>query len=351
MRVLIHSGPGIGDVIQFLSMARAIKEQVPGSTVDLLIRGSDNTYKLDKQIIECQDYVNDIYWYSSRKIVHDINLIFKLRKNRYDYGIVRIGNVSNNEPSFWIYRVMRLGGCKKIVGCGTDKVDIRVWIPNRTHYLKRNSMLLEPLGIKGRENAIAINKNKLDMTWVHSLGIDHQSCVIGISLGSNPMYWTENGKSIKYDVKSWPYSYWMELTKRLIKQGYCVILLGGKREEEISRFLINEAEEKLFNMAGKTSIKQSLSLINMCNIVVGCEGGMMHCASSLGVKTLTIFGGSDWKMWNPGGENSDIIRLDCDCSPCFCTAKAAHCESHRCLTDISVDMVFDGIQKILRGVS
>ena len=53
MKYIIHTGPGIGDIIQFLSMARAIKENDPDARVDLLMRGSDKVFieKLTKFLI------------------------------------------------------------------------------------------------------------------------------------------------------------------------------------------------------------------------------------------------------------------------------------------------------------
>ena len=56
MKYIIHTGPGIGDIIQFLSMARAIKENDPDARVDLLMRGSDKVLRLNNQILECQKY-------------------------------------------------------------------------------------------------------------------------------------------------------------------------------------------------------------------------------------------------------------------------------------------------------
>ena len=231
MKYIIHTGPGIGDIIQFLSMARAIKENDPDARVDLLMRGSDKVLRLNNQILECQKYVHKLYWYSSKAIKHDISLVCELSKNHYDYGFVRIGNVSG-EPSLWIYRIMRLARCKKIVGCGTNKADIVVDIPDRLHYLERNRMLLNAIGIEGRKDAESIDKATLDSLWLKKLYIVDSDKVIGLSLGTNPMFWKEDGQEIKYDVKSWSYEYWLSLTSKLLAIGYKVILIGGPKEKQ-----------------------------------------------------------------------------------------------------------------------
>lgn len=348
MNFIIHSGPGIGDIIQFLSMARSIKEKYPKSRVDLLIRGSNEIYNLNMQIIECQDYVDNLYWYSGKEIKHNIKLLFQLKKNKYDFGFVRIGVVTG-KASLWIYNIMRIVGCKKIIGTGTDKVDIGIKIPERTHYLDRNAMLLEAIGIPGRRNAISINVDKINFKWLSKIPLSQYDKIITLSVGTNSMIWRENGEDLIYDVKSWPYDRWIKLAKELSKLKYGIILMGGKKErkEILNLGLTIPNNDGIFDMIGKTTINQSFSLLKVSSLVVGAEGGMMHCASALDTKTLTIFGGSDYKMWNPGGRNSSILNLNLECSPCFCTSKGANCKKHRCLEEISIKMVLDKIKEII----
>ena len=350
MRYLIHTGPGIGDIIQFLSMARAIKEAQPDATVDFLMCGSDKYYSIDSQIMECQNYASNLYWYSAKELIHSIKLIFILKRNQYDYGIVRISSV-NGKKSLWIYYIMHLAGCKQIIGTGTKKVDTFVDIPERTHYLKRNALLLAPIGITGRTDALALDKAKLDMDWIYLLKIPNKRKKIAFSVGTNPMVWKGRKNIITYDVKSWSYENWFRLAIELDKRGYIVILVGGTKEQDEIKManLSIPKGSNIYNFIGKLSLKRSLSIISICDLVVGAEGGMMHCASSLGIQTLTIFGGSDYKMWNPGGINSEIVNLFLKCSPCFCTEKAAHCKEHCCLTDISPLMVLDKIELLFNS--
>lgn len=80
---------------------------------------------------------------------------------------------------------------------------------------------------------------------------------------------TENGRTIWYDVKSWAYDKWREL-------------------EEKNIFM--PEEERIFNFIGQTTVRQSLTILSTCSLAAGAE---LHCASGLGVKTLTVFGGPD----------------------------------------------------------
>ena len=347
-KYLIQTGPGIGDMIQFFSMARAIKEQEPDARVDFLMRGTKKLYELDLQLLECQHYADHIYWYASNTPLHNIKLIIQLYRVGYDYGFVRVETVTGSK-SLWVYRIMRLVNCKTIVGTGYQSVDILVTEPKVCHYLESNALLLQAVGIKPRLNAISLDTQKLDQQWMKSFAVIPKIRMIGLSTGTNPMEWKEKGKITIYDVKSWPYDRWLKLAVRLGNRGFMVILIGGiKERNEMKTQNINIPNNNfILNTIGYTSIKQSLAIISQCSLMVGAEGGMMHSASALGIPTLTIIGGSDKLRWNPGGADNPTIDLNIPCAPCFATRRAAFCKKHRCLEDITVDMVEEKICKLM----
>ena len=343
MNFLIHSGMGIGDIVQKLPMARALKEQYPDSNIDFITASSESVWKLNRSILECQHYVRNLYWYNSGEKFHCLKLLLQLRMNHYDYGFVRDGGLTrvNAVPSYWIFRIMRFGGCKKLVGFVEDWVDIYADIPERTYYLERDRLTLNAIGVDRELNPNTIDSLLTDRSILSSLKTSRK--IIAISTGTNTYAWTENGKTIDYDVKSWAYEKWLSLSSELVEHGYDVILLGGPKEarELKERGLELPVSEHIHDFIGKTTIKQSLALVSISSLVAGSEGGMMHCAAGLGVKTLTVFGGSDHLQWRPA--NGDIIRLNLECSPCFASRRAAECKYHRCLDEISVEMVLNKI--------
>lgn len=350
MNFLIHTGPGIGDMAQKLPMAKAIKLQFPDSQIDFLMKASEPIRNLNLQIIEAQNYVNNLYWYNVNDKLQCLKLLLQLRHNHYDYGFVRDGGmkVVSEIPSLWIFRIMRWGGCKKLVGFLKNYVDIFADVPERAHFIERDKLTLKAIGINQDLDPLTIDQSKTDLTYFNSFDrLRNSENIIALSVGTNDYSWTENGNTIIYDVKSWHYEKWLELALELTNLGYDVILMGGKKEKQSfnEKNISIPDNPKIFNFIGNTTLKQSLGVLSKCSLVVGAEGGMMHCAAALGIKTLTVFGGSDYKIWTP--VNGDIISLNLDCSPCFSTAKAAHCNNHKCLDNISVKMVLDKIKSLL----
>lgn len=344
MNFLIQTGMGIGDIMQKLPMARAIKCEYPDANIDFIMPGVEAVFNLDRQIIECQHYVRNLYWYNSQAKLHSIKLLIQLRLNHYDFGFVRDGGTSHDgiAPSFWIFRIMRWSGCKKIVGYLKEHVDIYAEVPDRAHYIERDRLTLKAAGISCPNlEADNIDVSLTDKSILTSLNASRK--IIGISSGTNAYTYTENGKNIIYDVKSWSYEKWVKLSEELVNNGYDVILLGGRKElNEIHERKIKIPEnEHIINFIGKTTLKQSLALLSACSLVVGSEGGMMHCAAGMGIKTLTIMGGSDYLQWRPFG--GEIINLYYDCAPCYATRRAIECKYHKCLENISAEMVLEKI--------
>ncbi|MBQ3395650.1 MAG: glycosyltransferase family 9 protein [Synergistaceae bacterium] len=343
MNFLIHTGSGIGDMVQKLPMARAIKEEYPDANIDFLTKGSVSSWNVNKNIIECQHYVRNLYWYNSQSKLHCLKLLFQLILNHYDYGFVRDGGIGHDgiAPSFWIFRIMRWSGCKKIVGYLKEHVDIYAEVPDRAHYLERDRLTLKATGIERDLKTDNIDVTLTDKSILTSLNGTRK--IIGLSAGTNAYTFIENGKEIIYDVKSWSYEKWVRLSEELVKHGYDVILLGGVKElNEIHERNINIPEnEHIMNFIGRTSLKQSLALLSACSLVIGGEGGMMHCAAGMGIKTLTIMGGSDYLQWRPA--NGEIINLNYECAPCYATRRAIECGYHKCLENISVSMVLEKI--------
>ena len=183
MRYIIHSGPGIGDILQVLPMACEIKKTDKDSIVDLIMNANDySKYLINLEILRNQKYVDHLYWYSSKKLLHIIPLIFKLRRTKYTYGILRYGSPSKaGKYSEWIYRIMRCAGVSKIVSDVLPKADIKVPLENRVHYLKRDEKLLSAIGIKHKLNPNVLDKKMLYNNYRFNMPIVGSRKIIGIS--------------------------------------------------------------------------------------------------------------------------------------------------------------------------
>ena len=73
---------------------------------------------------------------------------------------------------------------------------------------------------------------------------------------------------------------------------------------------------KPVNLAGRTTVRELMSLLASCAFLVTNDSGPMHIGAALGVPVTAIFGPTDWKKTAPWTRKARVVRVDVDCSPC-----------------------------------
>jgi ADP-heptose:LPS heptosyltransferase len=147
--------------------------------------------------------------------------------------------------------------------------------------------------------------------------------------------------SASFLYKRWPVNRFVDLTKKLLEEtSYHYVILAGPEDKFCDLF--NEIQsERLHNLQGKTSLKDSMRILAHAKLCVGNDSGMNHIAEASGVKCLTLFGPTDPKFgFAPHGSQSRFISKEMFCKPCSTTGKTpCYRDRHYCMEDISVEEV------------
>lgn len=69
-----------------------------------------------------------------------------------------------------------------------------------------------------------------------------------------------------------------------------VILLGGKEDAENGDAIVSKSKSHVYNAAGKFSLNQSASILQQATAVISHDTGLMHIASALKKKVISIWG-------------------------------------------------------------
>jgi heptosyltransferase-2 len=219
-----------------------------------------------------------------------------------------------------------------------------------------NTALLPPecpiprLVINQDQQQTVIEKFKLSS---HSVGrvsdsVPRQNQAPDVGLGSaNPTYKTSAKilalcPGAEYGAaKRWPASYFAEVARHKIAQGWQVWLFGSDKDKLICEAINKEARGLCSNFAGHTSLAEAVDLMSLVNIVVTNDSGLMHVAAALDKKIIALYGSSDPNFMPPLNAKAHVISLNLDCSPCF--KRECPLGHTRCLTDIKPDEVIDVI--------
>jgi len=146
--------------------------------------------------------------------------------------------------------------------------------------------------------------------------------------------------SASFHPKRWPVERFLELSKRIIAEtSYHVVVLAGPDDTFCEIF--NGVDERLMNLQGKTSLKESMQILARAELSIGNDSGMNHIAEAYEVPVVTIFGPTDPRFgFVPHGKKSSFLSKDLWCKPCSTTGKSrCYRKEQYCMTMITVDDV------------
>jgi len=138
-------------------------------------------------------------------------------------------------------------------------------------------------------------------------------------------------------AKRWPASYYAEVARHKIDQGWQVWLFGSDKDKEAAEQINREVHEGCIDFTGRTSLAEAVDLMSLVNTVVTNDSGLMHVAAALNKKIIALYGSSDPNFTPPLNAKVYVISLNLDCSPCF--KRECSLGHTRCLTVIKPDQV------------
>jgi len=124
------------------------------------------------------------------------------------------------------------------------------------------------------------------------------------------------------------------------------VIVGGPADREIAETVVRYSNGRARSVAGKTGLKELVSLISRARFMVCNDTGPMHIAAAQNVPVFAIFGPANPVRTGPYGDMHTVIRHDMDCAPCY---RWQPCEHWRCMRDLSVAEVAGRINTILEN--
>ena len=109
------------------------------------------------------------------------------------------------------------------------------------------------------------------------------------------------------DAKCWPAEKFLELARRLVREGRTVRVLLG--EVELERWPVDRIAEfrSVCDVECPTSYVELLNHLADAATFVGNDSGPGHLAGIVGVKTVSLFAGTDPTRWKPLGPHVRVL--------------------------------------------
>lgn len=171
----------------------------------------------------------------------------------------------------------------------------------------------------------------------NDLGLKRNLPVLGLCPGA------EFGPS-----KRWPESYYAAAATERLKQGWQVWIFGSPNDHEVAetiRAAVPEREQRRVHiLAGHTSLAEAVDLLAGVDAVISNDSGLMHIAAALNRPLVAVYGSSSPDFTPPLHPDSEIVRLDLDCSPCF--QRECPLVHHNCMQQLEPAMVTAALQRV-----
>jgi heptosyltransferase-2 len=153
-------------------------------------------------------------------------------------------------------------------------------------------------------------------------------------------------------AKRWPVERFIAAAREIQKRMNCCLLIFGGRNDAVVAGQIESAignrQSAMFNLAGKTSLRELMSLLKACRVLLTNDSGPMHVAAALGTPVVVPFGSTSPELTGPGlpGDSRHcLLKSDAPCSPCF----LRECPiDFRCMTGITVERVVEAVLEVSR---
>jgi ADP-heptose:LPS heptosyltransferase len=317
----------IGDIIQATPALRSLSES--GVEVNFLCN------KWVSELVDMVPYVKKKFEVNQSDAGSVIKTIRELRREKYDLVINLHRDIKSYVFLFILGARYRAGF--KWKGRGSFLTH-SFRFDEKAHESKRYSGIVEGLGFSpggGQTSITAPAPDKKEKGKIR----------IGLFPGGG-----KNPGTVM-TTKRWPVENFVELAGKLGKDKKQIFFFGSIIDNDVLdnvKCRMPDAELIITN-----TLKELANKISGMDVFIAGDTGPLHMAAALGVKAIGLFGPSSPELVGPPGEHVINIRGDASCAPCY-EPGTVHkkgflkCADNVCMKNISVKMVLEGIEKLLK---
>jgi len=365
--ILVVKLAGIGDLLLATPALRALRESYPQACIDLLVTpdsaGLLNGWEVINNIIVLDKYVFD----SMKQIIKHPQALrplkeiwSTLRVGQYD-AVLLFHHLTLPFGRLKHQLLMRATGAKWRVGLDNGhgwflNVHVKDDGFGARHEAEYCMAVAEAVGATIRNKHLELPLSEDERRQARQL-------LFGDATAENishPIIAIHPGSGGYSTARRWAPERFAQLADALFHDvGGQIVLMGGPEEiilhQQIMTMLQSDVE--VCSLAGKGSIKVAAAVLELVDLFIGNDAGLMHVAVAVNTPTVAIFGLSNHRAWgpytsDPTSQRAIVVRLDLPCMPCFyrdhTLGTPEGCATRDCLAMLGVDPVATASRKMLK---
>jgi heptosyltransferase-2 len=305
-KFLIIAPSWVGDCMLMQPMLMRLKQRHPNSQIDVL--APPWTAGLLRALPEISEVISNPFPHGALQLGARYRLGKQLRVAKYDQAIVLPNSFKSALAPYFAHIPLRTGYVGEIRygllndARKLDKSALPLMVERFASLAEKNGDCIpQPLAyprleISAKQQLAALDK--------FNLALDKPIAVFcpGAEYGA---------------AKRWPPAYFAELAQRLSEEGYAVWLLGSAKDKEHADKIAALCQTECRNLCGETDLADAIAILSCAQLVVSNDSGLMHLAAALNRPQLALFGSSSPKFTPPLSDQSQVVKLNLACSPCF----------------------------------
>ncbi len=328
MKVLVWQTAFLGDLILTTPLLASLKNMYPDASIHVVAK------PFAKEVLKNNPNVDEIITFDKKRD-STLQLIKKLRKNRYD---IAISPHRSHRASYSLFLA------KIPIRIGFDKAGFSFLYTKKakhrfdgTHEIDRNLQLLKFLP-DYREDKLKkfpeIYLTKEEDDFYKKFYLDDKDYIV-IAPGS------------KWKTKRWTKEGFVSIINELGKKEN-IVLIGGNEDLEFTNEIIKGVKTDVLNLVGKTSLRESFSIIKHSKALISNDSAPVHMAVSFNTPVVDIYGPTVREFGFYPYRNGKVVEVDLPCRPCGLHGHdKCPINTHDCMKKITPNMVIETFKSLI----
>lgn len=309
----------MGDVIQAMPVAAALKKQYPDAEIHWFV------FDAYRDLFREHQVVNQIWasppggWWSPARWGAAKSFFDRLKAERYDcaldlQGLFRSGCVT------------ALSGAKRRIGLHPNR-EWAHWFYQEMHHTHSQAAAARYL-----EGAVYLGVENAD-PYDFSLGAAPQHPV----LKQTAKPYIVLHPFARWETKIWPWIHYQTIIEAFPQMQF-VIVGQGKLEAAQAPAVID--------LRGRLTLWELMGIIRHAQALISSDSGPAHLAAAYGIPTYVLFGATDPARTAPVGRKVHIFKEEgIPCAPCL-SRTCHHAQPLYCMQSLSPQRIIEAIRQV-----
>ena len=329
-RFLIASTTALGDTLWATPAIAALREAHPDTPLSVL------TSSIGKEVLRYNPHIDELFVLEGSAFFSLCRLYKTLKQRQFSHIFLFHASQRTVLP------FMALLGAEALIGTAglnkglDDLLTYPLPLDPTLHEIERRLHIVNQAGAKPTSKELSLYLSETDKRqahdWIATLSIPKGVRCIALHPGAKDAF------------KQWPTSHFIELGRRLQKEGGYQLFITGTPAEKT---LVEETASALPGSipAIHLPLRSFAAFLQNMHLLITNDTGVMHVAFALRVPTLALFSPTDPMRCGPlEAKNVTILAKTPTCNPCL----RKKCLSPFCLMQIGVEEVYHAAHKLLK---